>query len=295
MSNAALVRIALLICFAGVAYKVWTWFSYSLGSTKFTVRSRVLAAARGMWQTLWSRQVLTILKAFVLNVLFQSRLLRVAPLKWAAHFLILTGFTMLLLMHALGDYLNPLIFSNYYSTLNPFLFLRNLFGVLILTGLGIALFNRFIRRDPARPPTSLMDVYTLAIFAAIVVSGIVLESVKITSVSVFREMAEEYAAGQNEASLKSLEPYWVENHGAVSPRLARPFSPGVLAEGEVVHPVNCAQCHSPARWAFMDYAVSRVITPVAAYLNRAAMRFELCHIHFLVCPVGPRLPSFHQG
>jgi len=173
--------------------------------------------------------------------------------------------------------------------------LRNLFAVLVFIGSRVAVFNRFIRHDPTHHPTSFMDVYTLAIFAAIVVSGIVLESVKITSVSVFREMAEEYAAGQNEASLKSLEPYWVENHGAVSPRLARPFSPGVLAEGEVVHPVNCAQCHSPARWAFMDYAVSRVITPVAAYLNRAAMRFELCHIHFLVCPVGPRLPSFHQG
>ncbi|MGC9964567.1 MAG: 4Fe-4S dicluster domain-containing protein [Syntrophobacteraceae bacterium] len=286
MSNAALVRIALLICFAGVAYKVWTWFSYSLGSTKFTVRSRVLAAARGMWQTLWSRQVLTILKAFVLNVLFQSRLLRVAPLKWAAHFLILTGFTMLLLMHALGDYLNPLIFSNYYSTLNPFLFLRNLFGVLILTGLGIALFNRFIRRDPARPPTSLMDVYTLAIFAAIVVSGIVLESVKITSVSVFREMAEEYAAGQDEASLKSLEAYWVENYGVVSPRLAGPFSPEVLAEGKSVHSVNCAQCHSPARWAFMDYAVSRLATPVAVYVDGDAVRATLYYFHFLICLLG---------
>jgi len=116
MPKAALVYISLLICCAGIAYKVSTWFRYSLGSEKFTVLSRVLAAARGMWQTLWSRQFLTILKTFFLNVLFQARLLRVAPLKWATHFLILGGFTMLLLMHALGDYLNPLIFSNYYST-----------------------------------------------------------------------------------------------------------------------------------------------------------------------------------
>ncbi len=286
MPKAALVYISLLICCAGIAYKVSTWFRYSLGSAKFTVPSRVFAAAGGMWETLWSRQFLTLLKTFFLNVLFQARLLRVAPLKWAAHFLILGGFTMLLLMHALGDYLNPLIFSNYYSTLNPFLFLRNFFGVLIFIGLGIALFNRFIRRDPARPPTSFMDVYTLAIFAAIIVSGIVLESVKITSVSVFREMADEYATGQDEASLKSLEAYWVENYGVVSPGLARPFSPESLAEGKVVHSVNCAQCHSPARWAFMDYAVSRLLTPVAVYLDGDAVRSTIYYVHFFICLFG---------
>ncbi|MGO9416318.1 MAG: 4Fe-4S dicluster domain-containing protein, partial [Syntrophobacteraceae bacterium] len=276
----------LLICCAGIAYKVSTWFRYSLGSAKFTVQSRVFAAARGMWQTLWSRQFLTILKAFFLNVLFQARLLRVVPFKWATHFLILGGFTMLLLMHALGRYLNPLIFSNYYSTLNPFLFLRNFFGGMVFIGLGMALFNRFIRRDPARPPTSFMDVYTLAIFAAIMLSGIALESVKITSISVFREMADEYATGEDEASLKSLEAYWVENYGVVSRWPARPFGPESLAEGNVVHSLNCAQCHSPARWAFMDYGVSRLITPVAVYLDGDGVRSTLYYIHFFLCLFG---------
>ena len=297
MSKAAMVYLALLICLAGTGYKVSTWFRYSLGSIKFTVGERVLAAVSGIWQTLLSKRFLTIIKSFFLDVVFQARLLRVAPLKWAAHFLIFGGFTMLLLMHALGVYVNPLFVSDYQSTLNPFLFLRNLFGVLIIAGLAIVVYARFVRRDPERPPTSFMDVYTIAIFALIMISGIALESVKITSVSLFREMSEEYAASEDEASLKSLEAYWVENYGVVSPGLAGPFSPEMLAAGKTVHAVNCAQCHSPAQWAFMDYGVSRLIVPVAGWFDGPSARSVLYYVHFLICLLGlaylPFSKAFH--
>jgi len=99
-------------------------------------------------------------------------------------------------------------------------------------------------------------------------------------------MAGQYAADEDEASLKSLEAYWVENYGVVSPRLARPFSPEILAKGKLVHSVNCEQCHSPAQWAFMDYAFSRLITPVAVYLDGTAVRSTFHYLHFLICLFG---------
>ena len=131
-----------------------------------------------------------------------------------------------------------------------------------------------------------MDIYTIAIFAAIIVSGIFLEGVKITSVSAFRDMTEEYAAGEDEDSLKALEAYWVENYGVVSPQLAGPFSPEMLAAGKASHAANCAQCHAPAQWAFMDYGVAKLISPVAGRFDSAAARSVLYYAHFLVCLLG---------
>jgi len=285
MSKATMVYIALLICCAGTAFKVSTWFRYSLGSKKFTALERVSAAVRGILLTVFSPKFPTLLKAFFVDAILQGKLFRVSARKWTAHFLIFGGFTMLLLMHALGNYVNPLVFSNYYATLNPFLFLRNFFGVFVIIGLAIAVYNR-MHRDPNRPPTNSMDVYTILIFAAIMVSGIFLESVKITSISVFRDMTEEYAAGEEEDSLKALEAYWVENYGVVSPQLAGPFSPEMLAAGKASNSANCAQCHAPAQWAFMDYGVSRLITPVAGWFDGAPARSALYYAHFLLCLLG---------
>jgi heterodisulfide reductase subunit C/nitrate reductase gamma subunit len=281
-----MVYIALLIGLAGTAFKVSTWFRYSLGSKKYAVADRVAAAVEGIWQTLLSRQFFTILKSFFFDVILQAKLKRVAPLRWAAHLLIFGGFTLLLLMHALGVYINPLFFSNYYATLNPFLFLRNFFGALVALGLLIQIYNRFIHRDPVNPTTSAMDVYTILIFVVIIVSGIFLESVKITSISVFRDMTEEYAAGEEEASLKALEAYWVKNYGVVSPELSGPFSPEMLAAGKTTSDMNCAQCHSPAQWAFMDYGAAKLISPVAPLFDGAPARAWLYWIHFLACLFG---------
>ncbi len=286
MPKATMVYIALLIGLAGTAYKVSTWFRYSLGSKKFTASDRVVAAAKGILQTIFSQRFASILRSFFLDVILQAKLIRVSPLRWIAHILVFGGFTLLLLMHALGVYVNPLFFSNYYSTLNPFLFLRNFFGAMVVLGLAIQIYNRFIRRDPANPPSTAMDLYTILIFAIVIVSGIFLESVKITSVSAFRDMTEEYAAGEEDASLKALEAYWVENYGVVSPGLSGPFSPQMLAAGKAAHNASCAQCHAPAQWAFMDYGVSRLIAPVASWFDGAAARAWLYWIHFLICLVG---------
>ena len=69
------------------------------------------------------------------------------------HFCIAYGFIFLLLMHALDRYVSQKLFPNYYSPelsalnpLNPFLFLRNLFGAMMLVGLAIAAYRRIFNR-----------------------------------------------------------------------------------------------------------------------------------------------------
>src|SRR5208283_4518616 len=286
MFKTMVLYFSLAVFSVGLAHKISTWFRYSIGANRFTSSQRVYAAARGMAATLFSPRILTLAKVFVLDVILQIRILRHDFGRWMMHFLIFGGFTMLLLMHALNEFTSAVVFKNYYSTINPFLFLRDFFGLLVIIGVALAVYRRFIRKA-SRPATSPMDVYTIVIFAAILVSGIVLEGAKIMSHSVFQDMVDEYAGPQEQSSLKALEAYWVRNFGLVSPEATSvPFGSAILAEGKTIHEINCKQCHSQPQWAFMGYGASRVMTPTAAYLDRTNVLATLYYLHFLICLFG---------
>ena len=184
--------ISLAIFSLGIIYNVSTWFRYSLGidAKNISTPERVFAALRGITLTLFSQKLFTLLKVFVLDVLLQVKVLKQDLLKWAMHMCIYYGFILLLLMHGLDKIVTSALFAEYYPTINPFLFLRNFFGVLIIVGIGIAVYRRFILKV-ARLRTSPMDLYAIIILAVIMLSGFLLEGTKITSYSKFQEMVEE--------------------------------------------------------------------------------------------------------
>jgi len=80
-------------------------------------------------------------------------------------------------MHALDAFITSAVFSNYSATLNPFLFLRDLFGALVIIGICMALYRRFILKPP-RLHTNPMDIYAIVLIAIIMLSGIILEGTK---------------------------------------------------------------------------------------------------------------------
>ena len=167
--------ISLAIFGLGLLYKVSTWFRYTVGIEARDVPSaqRVLTFFRGLTLTLFSPKILTLLKVFVLDVLLQIKVLQQDFLKWAMHMCIYYGFLLLLLMHGLDKIITSALFPEYYPTVNPFLFLRNFFGILVIVGIGIAIYRRFILRV-SRLRTSPMDVYAIAILAVIMISGFLL-------------------------------------------------------------------------------------------------------------------------
>ena len=81
------------------------------------------------------------------------------------------GFMLLLLMHALDEVITSVLFPDYFSTINPFMFLRDLFGGMVILGLAIAVYRRFILKVP-RLKTNAMDGYAIIIVAIIIFSGI---------------------------------------------------------------------------------------------------------------------------
>jgi nitrate reductase gamma subunit len=177
---------ALTIFLLGLIYKISAWFTKNIGSSEKNIKPshRAFYVVNGLLGVIFSPKILTLLNAFLLDVLFQRRILKEDLGRWVAHMLIFYGFMLLLIMHALE--------SN--STVNPFFFLRDFFGAMVVAGVILAALRRYISK-PRRLRTSRMDHYAIGIVAIIMLSGIGLEGLKIASYSEFQMMVEDYAGG----------------------------------------------------------------------------------------------------
>ena len=279
--------VSLAIFGIGMIYKISNWFRRSIGinPSNITTSKRVSAAVKGILGTVFSGKIFILIKVFFVDVILQIRILREDFLRWLMHMLIYGGFMLLLLMHALDGIITEALFSEYASTLNPFMFLRDLFGFMVIIGIGIAIYRRIVMKVP-RLKTNPMDSYAIIILAIIMLSGIFLEATKITSHTRYQEMVEEYADTDDEEELRTLESFWVQNFDIVSPTIKGPFEEEVLAEGAEIHDMSCAACHSRPGSAFIGYAVAKITKPISLGLDRANMPTLLWYLHFLACFVG---------
>ncbi|MGD2187134.1 MAG: 4Fe-4S dicluster domain-containing protein, partial [Desulfobacterales bacterium] len=240
---------------------------------------------RGIASVIFSAKIILLLKALVLDVLLQHRTLKESFTRWLAHMLIFYGFMLLLLMHALESVVSEALFSDYYSTVNPFYFLRDFFGAMVLAGVILAAIRRYLTK-PRRLRTGGMDHYAIGIVAVIMLSGIALEGLKITSHSEFIRMVEDYAGLEDEEEIQALETVWVSEYGTVSPNIEAPFDEEILAYGREVHEGSCMECHASARWAFNGFATAKLIKPMALWLDEKDGVNLLWYIHIIACFIG---------
>jgi heterodisulfide reductase subunit C/nitrate reductase gamma subunit len=280
---------SLAIFVVGLIYRISNWFRYKIGpdATGIATPTRVSAAAKATVSTFFSVRIRILLKVFVLDVLLQRWLMEKDFLRWLVHICIYGGFMLLLLMHGLDKLTTSVLFDDYYSTLNPFMFLRDLFGLVVIVGLGIALYRRLLSKAP-RPNTTAVDYYAIIILAVIMISGVLQEGTKIVSHSRYQEMVEEYAGLDEDETeeLRALGAYWVQKFGVVSADIKGPFDKNTLQQGKQLHEMSCAECHSRPQWAFMGYGVSRVVSPIASPLDRVNIHTLLWYLHFLACFLG---------
>lgn len=282
-----ILNITLIIFGLGLVYKVSLWFSRGAGpkGKLAETSARIYAALRGTVATLFSPKIIKIFKVIILDVLWQSRILKESFLRWVMHMLIFWGFLLLLLMHALGSFIVAPLFGAYYSTLNPFFFLRDLFGVMVLVGLGIACYRRYLLKVPGLR-TNSRDLYAIVIVAAIIVSGFFLEGMKISSPAKFNQMVEDYTGGLDESEMAALETVWVHDDGLSSAALQGPFDPSVLETGREINEENCAGCHVSAKWAFTGYTAAKIVGPIASFLDRLGGVDILWFVHIILCFAG---------
>ncbi len=282
-----LLYTSLFIFTIGLLYKISTWFSQKIGilSDDITTSGRLSAAIKGLFGVIFSLKILILIKVFILDVVLQKRIAGESFLRWLMHMLIYSGFTLLLLMHALHRFITEPVFGEYYSTLNPFLFLRDLFAIMVIAGLGIAIYRRFMLKAP-RLKTNAMDRYAIIILAVIMISGILLEGTKITSHSEFQSMVDAWSNIDDKEEIRALESFWIQDFGVVSPNLKKPFDRKILEQGREIHEMNCAGCHSSAKWAFAGYTLAKIAGPIATTLDRAKISNSLWYIHIFACFFG---------
>jgi heterodisulfide reductase subunit C/nitrate reductase gamma subunit len=282
-----LLYISLCIFVLGTAWKITAWFTRCIGPASRDIPSsrRVSAALQGMRRTLFSRKIVVVAAAFFLDGILQRRILKESVLRWVMHMTLFAGFMLLLLMHALDEWITMRLFEGYSSTANPFFFLRDFLGVLVLVGLGIAGYRRFILKVP-RLRTRTPDRIALLLLVIIMVSGLFLEGAKMLSHREYQQMVEDFADTDDSEELRALESYWVQEFGVASPDVSPPFPEEALSLGREVHEMSCAYCHAPSQWAFAGYGTNRALLPIAAFLERIHAVLIFWHIHILACFIG---------
>ena len=275
--------LAAAICLAGTLYRLGRWCVLPLGteSRQSTPARRLASAVRAVVVALLDpRRLWVILHAHVVDVIGQIHILRQSPLRWAMHMALCYGTLLLLLLHTFDEQVTARLFSDYASTLNPFMFLRNLLGLLVAAGVIVALVRRRGDRVPQRM-TRRADRLLLVLLAAIIASGAALEATQIISSTLFDQMVVDYMGSDDSEEIAPLKAYWaVRFDVAFTPSPAT--DPALLEQGGQLHADYCAACHSHPASAVLAYPLALAIKPLAAPLARIELETGLWYAHYLI-------------
>ncbi len=275
--------IAFSICIIGIICRIFIWFFRHVQTEhRAYFLTRISESLRGIISLLTVPDILRLLRNFLAHVLFQLHILKEDKLRWFMHISLCYGFLFLLFFHALDDQITVRFFPGYVSTLNPFMFLRNLFGFLVICGIGIAVYRR-LTISSLRSTNRKSDWAALLVLFLIMFSGFLLESVKILSPAIFREMAMDYAGTDDPADLLPLKTLWAKNFGVVFPEDIDTNKPTLLEEGKIFHEESCAVCHVKPDAAFVSYFMSKFLRPIAKILSIFRADHLLWHVHILIC------------
>ena len=285
---------SLLLCALGLLWRMSGWVRLRIGPEvqAVTLLQRWHALLRGLAEALFTRRVLDVGAALLLDVLLQRRLYRSDRSRWLAHWLMFAGFMLLLLMHALAAVVTVKLFPGYESTRSPYLFLRNLFGAMLLVGMAMFLFGLRRRRTrfaPVRPP---MAAAFVALLGFVLLTGFLLEADKMASPQAFYRMANQFNGSADPTELKPLRALWASEFGVAFDDLKEPITPGLLQQGRTMHEADCETCHARAASAFVSYPVSRLLAPWVGVLDQAQAHSWLLYLHVFACFLGLATLSF---
>ena len=283
MNFSTLLALSVVICLVGLALRLYVWFSQGIHppTSSLSLGDRISAGLQSTSKVLFGGGIVTIIKSFFSDLLFQQRIIQKSALRWAAHTLIFTGFILLLLMHGMETVISQKLFTGYESTLNPYLFLRNLFGLMVLAGVGIAVYRR-ITLKPKRLKSYPSDWAALIFVGGIILSGMLLEGSRISSYTIFQGMVEEYGAFDEDETL-ALEAFWVAENGLASPNISGPINQEQIEMGREANGSSCIECHAANSSAFASFTLKGITRPFAWILGDSAAVSFFTFLHAAFC------------
>ncbi len=183
-----------LIFLAGIFIMIGFWFKGSVKGEETSLHRKISLSSESIWRTIFSKQFFSLIKVFILDILFQRRILKESVSRWSMHSLIFTAILLrmaLALFTAIGFYFNPdgnlltaLIDKNHWFTA----FSNDLLGLFILLGIVWAVVKRFIVK-PDYVVTEYQDNITLILIGSLVLLGFLLEGARILVTGIPSEMA----------------------------------------------------------------------------------------------------------
>ncbi|MEE4602554.1 MAG: respiratory nitrate reductase subunit gamma [Desulfobacteraceae bacterium] len=168
--------VALIILVGGALAMVRFWFIGSVQGEKESMHRKLGLVSESVWQTLFSRKIITLLRVMVFDILLQRRILKESVQRWSMHSLIFLA----IMARFLLSLLTGLIFSidpdgelalalidknNIYMA-----FIYDMLGISIFLGVLWAVTQRFIVK-PTHVVTEIEDNLTLGLAGLLVVMG----------------------------------------------------------------------------------------------------------------------------
>lgn len=173
-----------LVFMGGIFIMLAFWFKGSVQGEEDSLHRKISLTSESVWKTVFSKQVFSLMKIFVLDIVFQRRILKESVSRWSLHSLIFTAILLrfgLSLFTAIGFYFSPkgswmlaLADKNHWFTA----FTYDLLGLFILTGIIWALVKRFVVK-PDHVVSEYQDNIALGIIGSLVLLGFLLEGARI--------------------------------------------------------------------------------------------------------------------
>ncbi|MDZ7695525.1 MAG: cytochrome c3 family protein [Deltaproteobacteria bacterium] len=175
---------AFIIFIVGLLITIRFWFQGKVQGESESLHRKISLTSESIWQVLFSRDFLTMLKTIILDVILQRRLLQESVKRWAIHSLIylsilfrfsLTVFT----FFAYEISPNSTLAMALINKNNGFVaFVHDLTGAFIILGILWALVQRVIVKPP-HVISEIKDNLALTIIGVLVVLGFLLEGARI--------------------------------------------------------------------------------------------------------------------
>lgn len=179
---------ALVVFIIGMLIIFRFWLQGRVQGEESSLHNKIARGSENLARTVFSREFWRILKVFVLDVLFQRRLLQESVQRWFVHSLIywsilsrllLGVFTWLVWQAGPGsDMAAALIDKNHGFTA----LFHDLTGLLMLLGVVLSALQRTVLK-PKNVDTSAQDTLALVFIGLIALMGFALEAVRITLLS----------------------------------------------------------------------------------------------------------------
>jgi len=176
--------ITFILFFGGMAITFSLWFKGTVGDPPYSAREKISYLAEKIWQIVFSRKFFTLLKVLVVDVLLLRGILKESLTRWTIHSFIylpfflrfLIGLILLILSWAFP--MSPTVAMFLDKNYPPIAFTYDLLGLCVIIGISGATMRRFQKTFQNRPSAG-QDMIVLALLGAILITGFIVEGMRI--------------------------------------------------------------------------------------------------------------------